>query len=269
MSKPPKHPKCYDANLANMKLLISDKEFQNIVAEVRKTLGIPVGGIKTDDDLKRWSDSWIAASDAVLEKPDYYARGRAITDEWKAKKIDSDEYYRRINLYREEVPINYRWGRARFIVEKFNLPENYLNHVDTYIVQGRITAPYHNFVIGPWTELRSNEKLSTVRHIPVTFYTIPTQEDIRLAMQQVQWFAKYRGMPRYKPMKHIDRDLSIEEWYRRGEQFDPVEQKPYKTTTSEIASELLGTGKKSDAVRYIVKDLEKTRKKRFRKRGKS
>ena len=269
MSKPPKHPKCYEANLANMKLLVSDKEFQNIVAEVRKTLGIPVGGLKTNDDMKRWSDSWIAASDAVLGKPDYYTRGRVITDEWKAKKIDSDEYHRRINLHHEEVPVNYRWGRARFIVEKFNLPENYHDHVDTHIVQGRITAPYHNFVLGPWKELRPNEKLSTVRHIPVTFYTIPTREDIRLATQQVQMFAKHRGMPRYKPMKNIDRDLNIEEWYRRKEQFDPVEHKNYKTTAAEIATEHLGTSKKSDAVRYIVKDLEKARKRRFRGRGKS
>jgi hypothetical protein len=262
------HPRSYVANLANMKLLVGHQEFQAIVAETRKKLRVPEGGIKSDKELSLWTDAYIKASDAVNETPEYRARGRAIVEEYRTGKIDREEFNRRINLHHEEIPINYRWGRARFIADKFGLPENYAEHVDTYIIQGRITAPYHNFVLGPWGELRHDENFSTVRRIPVTFYTMPTNEDVRLVKEEVERFAKRRGLPRYNTLKDIDRNLDIEEWHRQKERFDPVEQTTYRTTAAEIAEEYLGSAKKAGGVRAIGRDLKKIREKRFRPREK-
>lgn len=263
-----RYPKSYLANLANMKLLVTYPEFQAIVTEVRKKLDIPEGGIKTDEELERWTDKHEVASDAVIEDPGYLARRRAIIDEFESGKIDREEFNRRANLHHEKVPINYRFARARFVVDKFGLPENYVEHVDRYIVLGRITAPYHNFVLGPWGELRHDEKFSTVRRIPVTFYTTPTEEDIQLVKEEVERFAKQRGLPRYNVLKNVDRNLSIEDWHEQKERFDPVEQTTYRTTAAEIAKEYLGSAKKADKVRAIVRDLKKIREKRFRPREK-
>lgn len=264
--KPVPRPRSYLANLANMKLLVTYPEFQAIVKEVRGKLGIPADGIKTDENFERWEFRHLDASDAVIGNPDHQARRKALIDEFESGKIGREEFNRQANLHHEEVPLNYRFARARFIVDKFGLPENYVDHIDTYITRGRVTAPYHNFVLGPWGELRHDEKFSTVRRIPVTFYTLPTTEDIRLVKKEVTRFAKRRGLRSYKILNDIDRNLSIEEWHKEKERFDAVEQMTYKTTDAEIAEEYLGTPKKAAGIRAIVRDLKKARKKRFRPR---
>ncbi len=264
----PKHPKSYLANLATMKLLVTEPEFQAVVAETRRKLGIPEGGLKTNDAIRIWNEAYLVDCDKIMEDKEYRERGRALTTEYRAGKLDYEGYNRRMDAHNEEIPVNYRRAQERRITQQFNLPEHFREHVGIYILRGDITAPYHNFVLGPWGELRWDEKFSTVRHIPVTYYTTPTQEDIRLAKREVAVFAKMRGLPRYGTMKNVERDLKIEEWYQNPERLDSVEQKTYETTTAEIAQEHLGSAKKAPKVRHIVREIKRARKKRFLARGK-
>jgi hypothetical protein len=262
------HPKSYTTNLDNMKLLASGSAFKEIVAETRKVLGIPPEGIKTDSELKAWSERMLEESDRVFESPEFDVEMDAIYKARDSGEIDYEEFCRRINLHHEKVPLNYKSARIQFIIEKFGLPENYRDHIETYIVRGKITAPYHNFVLGPWTEPTRGKKWSEIRHVPVTFYTIPTAEDIRLVKQEVERMAKHRKLPKYAALSNIDRDLEIEDWHRHGERFDSVTFAPYRTTASEIAQDKLGSPSKADQVRGIVRDLKKARKKRFGSREK-
>jgi len=259
------HPKSYLANLANMKLLASDAEFQAIVKDARAKLGIPEAGLALGDELQEWYGIHYKASDAVIMSPEYNERGRAIFADRDTGCIDQNEFDRRLDLHEDEVPLNYFRFVERFIIDKFDLPENYEDCINQYVLTGTINAPYHNFVVS--TVLERGNRIP--RKSTVTFFTVPTEEDMQLAKRAIDWHAKFHGMRQYQPMKNIDRDLKIEAWYRHKDRFDPVEQKSYKTATSEIAKEHLGSAKKADAVRFIVKDLEKARKRRLRARGKS
>ncbi|MFH2062859.1 MAG: hypothetical protein ABIJ46_01760 [bacterium] len=265
----PKHPKSYLTNLANMKLLVSDPEFQAIVSEIRGQLNIPENGIKTDIEMQKWLEKHLDDGDQVMENEEYQSRGRIIFDDYEAGRIDHGEYCTRINRHDEEIPLNYKAARIKFIIEKFGLPENYCSHIENYIVSGQITAPTSNFVLGPFKIPKFRKNHDEIRHITVTFYTIPTDEDLRLAKKFVEQMATRRGMRIYRELSHIDRDLDIEQWYREKERFDAVENASYRTTAAEIAEEKLGDRSKSGQVRAIVRDLGKTRKKRFRTREKT
>lgn len=265
--RPHRHPSSYEANLSNMKLLISDSEFQSLVAEIREILKIPADGFSTTSELECFYERLCATSDEVLSSREYREQGVTIYDTYESGKIDQKEFCRQINQHDEKIPLNYKTGRIRFIIEKFNLPENYHDSINAYLVQGSVTAPYHNFTIG-WSARRHSQELKIPRHVEVTFYTVPTVEDLREVKKQVDQMTRLKGLPRYHPMKNIDRDLDIESWYSQRVRFNKVSYKEYTTSTAEIAEAHLNNPKKADTVRAIVRDIKKTRKERFHSRGK-
>lgn len=263
-----KHPKSKDANLSHMKLLVSDREFQKMVADIRGVLKIPDGGFSDDADIGPFNARLYALSNEVTSDEAYRSRGRAIHAAYKVREIDHDDYCARINRHEEEVPLNYKMMRIRFIVEKFYLPDNFHDSIGSYIVRGIVLAPYHNFTIGSEKAVRGDQIFKGFRGVSVTFYTVPTNEDFREAKKMVDVLVQCRDLPSYRPMKNIDRDLNMERWYANKVRFDSVENKTYETKTSEIAEELLGDPTKPATVRGVVRDLNKIREKLFHSRGK-
>lgn len=263
-----KHPKSRGANLSHMKLLVSDPEFQDIVADVRGVLKIPDGGFSDDTEVEPFYARLYTLSDEVMDDEAYRSRGRAIRATYEAGGIVREEYCARINRHEEEVPLNYKTMRIRFIVEKFHLPDNFHDSIGSYIVRGIVLAPYHNFTIGSQKAVRGDHIFKGFRGVSVTFYTAPTNEDFREAKKMVDVLVQCRELPSYRPMKNIDRDLNMERWYANKVRFDSVENKTYETKTSEIAEELLGDPTKPATVRGVVRDLNKTREKLFHSRGK-
>jgi len=110
------HPKSYLTNLANMKLLTSDSDFLEIVAEIRKVLNIPEDGLQTGEELKEWYQKHVEDSDRMFDDKDHTSRGRAIHDAYKVKEIDYEEFCLRINKHHEEIPLNYIGARVRFLI---------------------------------------------------------------------------------------------------------------------------------------------------------
>ena len=61
---------------------------------------------------------------------------------------------------------------------------------------------------------------------------------------------------KYKPLKDVDRNLKIEDWFNNRERKSLVDGEKFKMSTGEIAKDTLGSWNKSKKVYEIIKDLK-------------
>lgn len=253
-------PSSYKSNLDNMKLLVSDKEFQTMVGEIRNRLQIPLAGFsKNISEFKDWYNKFIRNTDEILGSKNFIRQEMRIRKKFKLGEISRSMANKQMNLLYEKTPLNFLWQRTEFIIRKFNLPIHYEEHIKKYIIQGIISAPFRNYVHGPYPPYK---KPLEEKYIPIKIYTRLTREEIKELKTYIDQVS--RGLlSRYRPLKNIDRDLKIEEWYKNKERMDEVEIATYKINNAEIAENLLGNRKKGKSVYDIQRDLKKIRRKRF------
>ncbi|HXF44041.1 MAG TPA: hypothetical protein VNK70_01070 [Candidatus Paceibacterota bacterium] len=250
-------------NLDNMKLLVSYPEFQEAIKPAREYLGIPENGFKNNDRkmVQLWWRKIEEKSEEILDSPGFNKQLKQIRKKLDRREIGMRMARKQSQLLHHKIPINYLTNIARFLTEKFNVPENYKDHIRTYIIYGTISAPSNNFEGGEypaWTLPQEN------RYIPIKIYTRLTSEDIKELKRYIEWIGKH--LPRFQALKDTEKKLTIEQWFENRHKRDVVEGRDYKMSGAEIAENLLGDRKKSKKVYETVRELRELRQRRFGKR---
>ncbi len=249
-------------NLDLMKLLVSDSEFQSIVKETRDYLNVYPEGFKDDKAaIRKWNREMDQRSDAMLESKDFLAQEDKIRSKLQSKEIDIPAARQQSKLLYHKIPWNYLNNTAKFVVDKFNLPVHFADRIKLYIVGGIITAPFNNFSRG---EYPPRTLPSKVRYFPMRIYSKLTDAEFEDLKRYIKLISE--KLPKFRPLKDIDRRLTVEKWYRDRVRFDIVEEKEYLLTLPEIAENLLGDKRSAKKVYDIVRELEKLRERRFRKK---
>lgn len=254
----------YKKNMDNMKLLASFSEFQILVSEARKFLDIPEDGLVDDQESEKWHNKFVQKSDEIIESKNFINQIKNISEKLKNGEITMGMAHEQSNLLHQKIPINYLTNTVNFIVNKFNLPLNYRNSIRRYILLNKLEAPYNNFVIGPYTDIK---KMSEVRFVPITIYARLTKEEIKDLKKEIELVGSQ--LPEFKPLKNIDKKLEIEEWLKKENRFREASDEEYYLTAEEIADELFGTIKKAKYIYEARRELKELRKKRFKQSGKT
>ena len=249
----------YKRNLGHMKLLISQQEFQTIVAGTRARLNIPPGGHLSDAASQKWTYWMDAESDRVMNARDFIQQEMRIKEKARSHEIGVRMAQKQMNLHYDKSSWNHLWNRINFIVEQFGLPLHFNEYIRAYIVRGIIDAPQHNYKGGFY---RAGAKPSEERYIPVEVYTQLTWAELK---ELKNWLddAGKKKLPRYKTLRAVDRNLDFEQWLSQQKHEDIITGKSYRITASETAKEFLGSTKKGAIVRGAMRDLKKLRGKRF------
>jgi len=245
-------------NLSNMKLLISDPLFQKEIKIIRKHLNIDPDKVSNDKEFRKWYKKFTEKNFRIYESKEFFEKEKKIKKQLKGLKIRHSTFNKRINLLYEELPLSYLSQRIEFLIEKFNIPLNYKDYLEKYITRGIISAPYRNYVIAPHSLFK---KPYGKPHTSINIYSQLTNQEIKDLKKDLEW--ANRKLPKYKPLKNIDQNLEIEDYYKNKEKKDTFTQTTYKMDNKEIALNLLGDPDRNKDIYDKVRILEKTRKKRF------
>jgi len=248
-------------NLDLMKLLVSDSEFQSIVKETRDYLNIPSDGFSNDGAIKQWTHEMDQISDTMIDSKKFLVQEEKIRSKLQSKEIGMRIAREQSKLLYHKIPWNYLNNTDKFVVDKFNLPVHFTDSIKSYIIRGVITAPCNNFTGG---EYPSWTLLSKVRYFPIKIYSKLTDTEFEDLKKYIKCLSE--KLPKFKPLKNIDRRLTIEEWYHDRVKFDIVEEKEYTLTLSEIAENLLRDKRLAKKIYDIVRELKELRERRFREK---
>lgn len=263
MSKNP--PISHKKNLDNIKLLVSCEEFQKIVNGARGYLEISESGLLNDKVSEKWHEEKLyKKSDIILSSKSIIEQEKMVRKKLQSGEISRNMANKQMNLILQKVPVNYLTNTARFIVDKFRLPLNYECYIRQYILFNTINAPYNNFVVGPYHDVK---KISGVRFVPITIYAKLTKEEIKYLKREIELIGK--NLPKINPLKDIDKKLEIEEWLKKENRFRKTFDEEYYLTAEEIAEKVFNNCKKPKSIYEARRELNELRKKRFKQSGKT
>lgn len=250
----------------NVKLLASYQPFQDEIKKARAWLNIPEDGFGSSDEEahKKWFRSMLRKSDEVMDI-NFSKQVREIHGKVTRNEISEEMGKKQSALLHIKVPVNYLRHISKFIIEKFNLPENYEDFVRSYIMNNDGLTPIYNFGIGPFTDPAT---WRDVRHIPVTVYASLSDDDLVALKQEINNWIKFcskKSFPRLQALVNIDKKLTIEKWYSNKIRQDIITKKDYKVTASEIAEDVLGDRNETGKVYDTLRTVKKLREKRFGK----
>ena len=246
-----------------MKLLVSHNEFQKDVREIRKHLNLPVMGFSDADSqekIAKWHQNIESETGRVWSSKEFVEQELKIKNDLREGKIRRSMANRQLGLLSEKAPSNYLNNRVFFLICKFNLPLNFEYYIKLYIVGGTIGAPQHNYIGGMYPVMPVNSKKE--QYLNVKIYTKLTKDEMDELHAYIEWIG--HRLPKYNPIKDIDKKLEVEEWYENPVRVDEADGfREYTMPVSEIAENLLGSPKKVKKVYDIVDDLKKMKNKMF------
>lgn len=251
----------YDRNLELMKLLVSDKRFQNIVVEARKFLDIPVEGLPENDDqaMQQWYDQMIADSDKILESRDFHEKGNVIRKQIHDNLISPSEARERGRQLDDTIPLNYYAHFPKTIAKQFNIPIHFKESIQKYIVCNKIDAPQHNYAGGFY---ESWERPWEAGYIPINIYTRLTTDEWEEFKNYVDNLAK-RWLPKHSRIPKIDEYVEVEKVYNDREKESAADGERYLMSSAEISETVFGTPAQNDRVRDMLRKLDNLRKQRL------
>jgi len=251
----------YRRNLDTMKLLVSWDKFQSDTERIRSKSDIPMGGLKTGQEIEKWwdrlgekSDKFFAATD------DYLAKRKRLLYLKKRRYRDFLKEQENINA---EVPVNKFHKGIDEIIKKYRLPYNFRGFIEKYILSNKISAPSTNFVFsfsfhpGRTLELETGKNWKEqIKGISLITYARLTEKEIRFAVKELRSHQKYYLPPTVTQdvRVHIDIDKAIE-----------IEQKMKKREwklKKRYIGYLAELEKASQKSEYYKKEFEKWKKKR-------
>ncbi len=262
----------YQKNLDVMKLLISDPDFQTDIQHARQKLEIPKNGLKTEQGFLEyvagtnvregtWYEAFLKKSDVVLLSPEFKQKIHTVWEKEKNGLLSNAEADEESRILHLEIPLNYLNHIPRFLSEKYKIPGNFTDCIKRYLMFGIVEAPPLNYSFSQHLE---GPKFRHAPYLTINIFAQITKDE---AVGLAKWI-KIMGdeLPQYKPLKDIERKLTIEQWYReRHTDFDHATGQPFKTTASDIAQTVLGSSKKKGKVYEAVREIRDLRKKRFGK----
>lgn len=252
-------------NRDNIKLLISDAGFSELVYKTRKDLDIPNIGFDNNEDIKQWSNQLAEKSDKILSSKNFIKKEIKFKKQIREQGISYTESKKKLARLYDQIPINYLKNRIDFIIDKFNLPLNYNSFLRSYIITNDIKlVPAQNFAIG---EYPPYVKIKEAKFVPVKIFSRLTNDEAELLKEEIARFSKQ--LPKYNTLKNIDRDLEIENWMTNRTRYDYAMEENYNLSSADIAENLLNDAKYAKKALDIANELKRTRKKRFKSSGKT
>lgn len=241
-----------------MRLLVSHDEFQKDVRKAREYLHIPPDGFSHDSQTEAWTKEYCQRTEDMSRSPEFQRKLQRIRDDYESGKLDYKMRGKQWEMIHFNLPINYLTYTCRYLTEKYRIPANFSDSMYRYILFNQISIPLNNFAIGPFPDLKLPHER---RDIPVTIYSQLTDEELQDLKREIELVGK--RLLKFKPLKDIDKKLSIEEWFKNRARFDEVEKVEYKMSADEISENLLGSKRKKKRVYEAVRELKDLRKKRF------
>lgn len=253
-----------------MKLLVTDKKFQERVKEIRKYIELPENGIDTDtpncNELSEaWHREFYRRSDKMMDSPEFLQKERKLKKLFNDKKIDYLEYKKLIGELYSKIPINYLDEQCKNLTTEFNVPLNCEQSLYLYILYNDLIRPPTT----PFSISTGSSKDRNERAVSLIFYAKITDADLKFVKNTVNDL--FDKLPKINPVKDIDIKLAIEKSQQNREGFDHVSNKKYRIPAKEIAEVLSEDMKKKIKVSDIYevpRELKILRNKRFRKSGK-
>lgn len=247
----------------NLKLLFSDKEFNNYVMNVRKTLDIPRDGFFSDKEVEKWFARDYEITDQIVDENT--PKLRKLKKSLDEDKITYKEYKEKVDEINLRIPTNYLSSELKNILLKFNLPANYKESIRSYIFYN---IPIFKF-LSPINFRRGTKEDRKENSVSITFYSKITDQDLKLAKKVVNGFFK-NTLPKVSPLKDIDLKLKIKEYYDNRDVYNEGDDEYYRLDVKEIIENIKAdTGRKVNPsdVYEVVRALNNLSNKRFKKKS--
>lgn len=250
----------YDRNLELMKLLVSHKRFQKIIADARKRLKIPAGGMDdSDKSIEKWYNWLCDETDQVLTSEEFNEQGKQIRQMLKDKTISHKEAQELGQKLDDTTPLNYFSKEPIKIAKQFNVPIHFKEAIQQYILTGKIDAPQHNYSGAEW---QSGELPWDAGYIPLKVYTRLTTDEWDEFKNYVDNLAK-QWLPKHGRIPKIDEYIEVEKVYDDREKESSADGEKYLMSSEEISDTVYGTPAQNDRVRDMLRKLENLRKQRL------
>lgn len=253
-------------NLDNLMLFLSDPEVKKIISATRVYLKIPSNGFCEEDQFRAiglWYGERCKHSSKLLESG-LVALQKKLQD----GEINKTDFEKKRDSLLESLPENYLTNTTNLIVEENNLPISYRDSIRAYIISGSISAPAFPFFVVTRHEDRHSS--DSIRSVTVQFNSKITNADLKPLQEHVNVFFA-RELPNApKPIKHIGKKIMMEEM-NGNVTTDNITHKEHRSSAKEIAQyieEEFGVPTKPSQLYDVPRELERHRKKRFRKSGK-
>jgi hypothetical protein len=257
----------HEKNLAQMKLLASDSDFQRIVADVRKFLGLPPDGFDMDREPERIRNWWEEIHERSNEIQNSQ-RFRGLLDDIRKRemsgKIDAALAQKYRDLLYDKLPETHLTNVVRRIIAENKLPLNYDDAIRTYILSSHPIAPPFPFSI--ISSAPENLGFDPLKSVSFEAYADLTDEDFKSLRKQMHIFSAGRLPKSPKPIKNIDAKLMAEQLVRDRKRTASTGES-YKMTAQEISEtvkEEFGIDLKPEQINGIAREMENLRKKRFK-----
>lgn len=237
----------------NIKLLISDPEFQKNIREIRERLCIPLEGFASRQEIEDWF-TWAAKEDdRLIESPEFAKNLKAIKKSLDSKVITLTEAEKQSYEAHLILPINYRTHAINELIQNFHLPKNYEFMLSGYLFDNSTTYLINNFAITPSKDRRSVE---------VAIYTRLTDDDLIQIKDHVNnYFGE--GLPYIQSLNDIDTKLLIEKELDAKYEIDVANNTTYKMSHEDIAEKVFGDASRKKEIYETKRGLNRLRKARF------
>ena len=229
-------------------LLTGYKPFKDFVRDLRVELNIPQQGLKSNKEMKEWTDGNDKASDEYYFSDKYKRMVRDIRKKFKDGELDEVMANKQLGVLDTMSPINKLNNACKYIMRNFNIPSNFYLSLSEYILQNKMTfVPLQNFAYIP--DLSEKERIATI----VIHAKLQKEEltDLTKLIKELN-----KKLPTVSKVSDtFMKKLSIEDWKKNSHVFDE------QLSASEIVKESLGkkatTQQLYDAPRIVKKKREK------------
>jgi len=260
----------YEKNLAQMKLLVSDPDFQRIVADVRKFFGLPLGGFDADKEQEKIQEWWgkiYERSNEMQNSQHFRDLLGDIREKETSGKIDVAMAQKYRDLLFDKLPEIRLTNVVRRIIAENKLPLNYEDAIRTYIISNDPIAPPFPFSIT--SSAPENPGFDPRKSVSFEAYAELTDDDFKSLRKQMNIWSAGRLPKSPQPLKDIDARLMAERLVRNrkrtastGESYTMTAQEIIETVENEFGVRLT-----TEQVNSVAREMENLRKKRFKNKS--
>jgi hypothetical protein len=247
--------KSHQRNLATMYALVAYNPFQVEINKIRHDLKIGTNGMHTESG-QSWSEWALEVTEEIYDSKQYRESSKRIIEETKAGLLGSRARKNRVHLLNASVPQKQIEQEIDYLINKFNLPLNFYDHIKSYIFFNQISAPQHNY--SPTISFDLNDR----RSLTITIYTKLTEDEIKELNYYIQLFGK-DNLIKYNDAKNVRLASEIKIAHADRTYIDPQTGIVRKATLADLAEEYLGSRKEALQVSAMLRDLAKLQKDRF------
>ena len=265
----PSHQK----NLDHIKLLFSDPDFEQTIAETRKFLELPKEGLNenglSDQNLSKkvqqWHSQMHKRSNELIKSERLRDQVKDIKNKVNKKEIAQLMGRKQGDLLYNKLPENYLTDIVNQLIKECHLPSNYAEYLRIYIISGIITAPALSFsVISQYPPNFNNDFPGSLMLQP---HTKLTDDDLKSVKKWTNTFFPNRLPNSLKPIKNLDKKLLIEKISQNKQRSSDATQKSYKINAKEIYEQVkneLGGRVTLSQIYDARRELKNLRNKRFK-----